>query len=182
MTGANHSMTLIKQELNRRKTQRDLQEENGRAAVNSMDYRKKYDLGNEEWKYDIMPEIVDDKNIADFVDPEIMAKLEQLEQEEEAREAVRDVTNDAEVGGYRIITTAEKEVVKKIMDSSFINKITIADVDVQPYAFTTKSLFVGHCDYKYLRWHVIDTPGILDHELESRNTIEMQSITALSHL
>ena len=44
-----------------------------------MDYRKKYDLGNEEWKYDIMPEIVDDKNIADFVDPEIMAKLEQLE-------------------------------------------------------------------------------------------------------
>src|ERR1700704_2279634 len=36
--------------------------------------------------------------------------------------------------------------------SSFINKITRADVDVQPYAFTTKSLFVGHMDYKYLRW------------------------------
>lgn len=66
--------------------------------------------------------------------------------------------------------------------SSFINKITRADVDVQPYAFTTKSLFVGHCDYKYLRWQVIDTPGILDHELEARNTIEMQSITALAHL
>ena len=83
MTGANHAMTLIKQELNRRKTQRDLQEENGRAAVYSMDYRQKYDLVNEEWKYDIMPENVDDKNIADFVDPEIMAKLEQLQQEEE---------------------------------------------------------------------------------------------------
>nr|XP_055209721.1 GTP-binding protein 4 isoform X4 [Gorilla gorilla gorilla] len=36
--------------------------------------------------------------------------------------------------------------------SSFINKVTRADVDVQPYAFTTKSLFVGHMDYKYLRW------------------------------
>jgi len=27
-------------------------------------------------------------------------------------------------------------------------------VEVQPYAFTTKSLYVGHTDYKYLRWQV----------------------------
>lgn len=33
-------------------------------------------------------------------------------------------------------------------------QVTRADVDVQPYAFTTKSLFVGHMDYKYLRWQV----------------------------
>lgn len=66
--------------------------------------------------------------------------------------------------------------------SSFMNKLTRANVDVQPYAFTTKSLFVGHMDYKYLRWQVIDTPGVLDHPLEDRNTIEMQSITALAHL
>nr|CAD7257489.1 unnamed protein product [Timema shepardi] len=66
--------------------------------------------------------------------------------------------------------------------SSFINKITRADVEVQPYAFTTKSLYVGHMDYKYLRWQVIDTPGILDHPLEDRNVIEMQAVTALAHL
>ncbi|KAI9164321.1 Nucleolar GTP-binding protein 1 [Blastocladiella emersonii ATCC 22665] len=66
--------------------------------------------------------------------------------------------------------------------SSFMNKLTRADVEVQPYAFTTKSLFVGHMDYEYVRWQVIDTPGILDHPLEDRNTIEMQSITALAHL
>eukprot|EP00978_Attheya_sp_CCMP212_P045205 scaffold337366_cov49-Attheya_sp.AAC.1 len=66
--------------------------------------------------------------------------------------------------------------------SSFMNKITRANVDVQPYAFTTKSLYVGHTDYRYLRWQVIDTPGILDHPLEERNTIEMQAITALAHL
>lgn len=66
--------------------------------------------------------------------------------------------------------------------SSFINKITRADVEVQPYSFTTKSLYVGHTDYKYLRWQVIDTPGILDHPLEERNTIEMQAITALAHI
>lgn len=29
---------------------------------------------------------------------------------------------------------------------------------------------------------VVDTPGILDHPLEDRNTIEMQAITALAHL
>lgn len=53
---------------------------------------------------------------------------------------------------------------------------------MEPYAFTTKSLFVGHMDYRYLRWQVVDTPGILDHPLEERNTIEMQAITALAHL
>lgn len=66
--------------------------------------------------------------------------------------------------------------------SSFLRSVTRADVDVQPYAFTTKSLFVGHFDYKYLRFQAIDTPGILDHPLEEMNTIEMQSITAVAHL
>lgn len=32
--------------------------------------------------------------------------------------------------------------------------MTRADVEVQPYAFTTKSLYVGHMDYRYLRWQV----------------------------
>ncbi|XP_018646229.1 nucleolar GTP-binding protein, putative [Schistosoma mansoni] len=66
--------------------------------------------------------------------------------------------------------------------SSFINKITRADVDVQPFPFTTKSLFVGHTDYKNLRWQVIDTPGVLNRPLDEHNTIEMLSITALAHL
>ncbi|CAL1357502.1 unnamed protein product [Linum trigynum] len=66
--------------------------------------------------------------------------------------------------------------------SSFLNKITRADVEVQPYAFTTKSLFVGHTDYKYLRYQVIDTPGLLDRPLEDRNIIETCSVTALVNL
>merc|ERR1719198_1337354 len=66
--------------------------------------------------------------------------------------------------------------------SSFMNIVANAKVDVQPYAFTTKSLFVGHLDYNYVKWQVIDTPGVLDHPLEDRNTIEMTAITALAHL
>jgi nucleolar GTP-binding protein len=66
--------------------------------------------------------------------------------------------------------------------SSFLKSISRADVEIQPYAFTTKSLFVGHFDYKMLRFQAIDTPGILDHPLEEMNTIEMQSVTAIAHL
>ena len=66
--------------------------------------------------------------------------------------------------------------------SSFMNKCTKADVEVKNYPFTTKSLYVGHCDYNYLRWQIIDSPGVLDRELKDRNTIEMQAITALAHL
>ena len=66
--------------------------------------------------------------------------------------------------------------------SSFMNKITNAESEVQPYPFTTQSLWAGHTMYKNVKWQVIDTPGILDRPLEERNTIEMQAITALAHL
>jgi len=66
--------------------------------------------------------------------------------------------------------------------SSFINKVSRADVEVQNYAFTTKSAHVGHFDHLNYRWQIVDTPGILDHSLEDRNIIEMQAITALAHL
>lgn len=66
--------------------------------------------------------------------------------------------------------------------SSFVNRLSNANVEVQPFAFTTKSLFVGHFDHLYTRWQIIDTPGILDHPLEERNLIEMLAIAALTHL
>lgn len=66
--------------------------------------------------------------------------------------------------------------------SSFLRCITKANVEVQPYAFTTKSLYVGHFDYKYLRFQAIDTPGILDRPTDEMNNIEMQSVYAIAHL
>jgi nucleolar GTP-binding protein len=44
-------------------------------------------LENPEWKYDIQPEVLDGKNVADFIDVDIMEKLEALEREEEKLEA-----------------------------------------------------------------------------------------------
>lgn len=62
--------------------QKDRQEEEGGAGVYNADLRKGYDLPD-EWKYDVMPETLDGHNIADFVDPDIDAKLEALEREED---------------------------------------------------------------------------------------------------
>ncbi|KAH0795344.1 nucleolar GTP-binding protein 1-like [Histomonas meleagridis] len=66
--------------------------------------------------------------------------------------------------------------------SSFMNLITRANVEVAAFPFTTKSLYLGHTDWAYLKWQVIDTPGLLDRPLEDRNTIEMTAVMAMVHL
>ena len=66
-----------------RKSTRDMMWENGGPGVWAPDYREQYDLENDDWKFDSIPEIIDGKNIADFVDPDILKKLEALEQEED---------------------------------------------------------------------------------------------------
>ena len=55
-----------------------------------------WQLKDESWKSDIIPEIMDGKNIADFIDPDIMAKLEELEAEEEQREAAGEYDENPE--------------------------------------------------------------------------------------
>lgn len=44
-------------------------------------------LSDDSWKDDAIPEIMDGKNVADFIDPDIAEKLEALEREEERLEA-----------------------------------------------------------------------------------------------
>ena len=65
-----------------KKTARDLMWENGGPGVWAPDYREIYDLKDEEWRFDAIPQILDGKNIADYVDPDIDAKLARLEEEE----------------------------------------------------------------------------------------------------
>lgn len=67
----------------KKKTERDIELEMGDDYI--LDLNKKFDLPDEE-KYDIIPEIWNGHNVADYVDPDIMQKLEQLEKEEELRE------------------------------------------------------------------------------------------------
>lgn len=44
-------------------------------------------LANDDWKNDIIPEIMDGHNVADFIDPDIEEKLAELDREEEALES-----------------------------------------------------------------------------------------------
>merc|ERR1739838_161788 len=67
----------------KRKTEREIELEQGDDYI--VDLKKNYDLPDEQ-KYDIIPETWQGRNIADFIDPDIMEKLEALEKEEEARE------------------------------------------------------------------------------------------------
>lgn len=49
---------------------------------------------------DIMPEIMDGKNVADFIDPDIAEKLEALEREEERLQAEGFYESDEEMVSY----------------------------------------------------------------------------------
>jgi len=58
-------------------------EQNGGNGVFFIPDREHFQLKNPEWKDDIWPEFMDGKNVFDFVDEEILEKLEKLEDEEE---------------------------------------------------------------------------------------------------
>eukprot|EP00061_Rhincodon_typus_P011061 g35807.t1 len=51
---------------------------------------------NESEKQDLIPEIWEGHNIADYIDPEIMQKLEQLEKEEELKQMAGEYDSDSE--------------------------------------------------------------------------------------
>ncbi|KAM1807583.1 hypothetical protein ACFX11_030566 [Malus domestica] len=72
-------------EKEKRSTERNLENENGGAGVYSASLKKHY-IANDEWKEDVMPEILDGHNVYDFVDPDILHRLEELEREERLRQ------------------------------------------------------------------------------------------------
>jgi nucleolar GTP-binding protein len=71
----------------RRKLARDIEEEGGGAGVYNVDLKQNYILESDEWKQDKIPEVFEGKNVCDFIDPDIEAKLAALEEEEEKLEA-----------------------------------------------------------------------------------------------
>ena len=81
-----------------------------------MDFNKRFMLANPEEKYDVIPEHWQGHNIADFVDPDIMAKLEELEREEELRDksGFYDIESEEEDGNMKEIRSlAGKIRIKK---------------------------------------------------------------------
>lgn len=90
-----------------RKLERDIELEMGEDYF--LDLKKHYLLENEDEKYDVIPEIFGGKNVADYIDPDIMQRLEELEREEEMKEAAGvydSEPEDPEVLETRKIATA----------------------------------------------------------------------------
>ncbi|KAI4383685.1 hypothetical protein MLD38_009493 [Melastoma candidum] len=77
-------------DVEKRKTEKDLENENGGAGVYSASLKKHYILANDDWKEDAIPEILDGHNVADFIDADILMRLEELEREEGLREEEED--------------------------------------------------------------------------------------------
>jgi nucleolar GTP-binding protein len=75
-----------KEDPDRPRLAKDVEVENGGAGVYNVDMRADWMLKNPEWKYDKMPEVFEGKNVYDYVDPDIEAKLAALEEEEERLE------------------------------------------------------------------------------------------------
>ncbi len=66
--------------------------------------------------------------------------------------------------------------------SQLVARISTAKPRVAVYPFTTQEISVGTFSKKYLKYQVIDTPGLLDRPLDERNAIEIRAILALKHL
>lgn len=117
----------------KKKTERDLEVE--LEEDYHLDLRKNWLLNNEDERYDILPEIHRNKNIADFIDPDIMKKLEELEEEEEARDEagfydLNDEEDDEE-------TTAIRKLAKKIR---YKRQVIIGDARSKKQARRTPSV------------------------------------------
>jgi len=63
-------------------------------GFNSIEWKKKYLLKDPEWRFDIIPEVINGINISDYIDPDIMKRLEELEKEEEERLASQEMEED----------------------------------------------------------------------------------------
>jgi nucleolar GTP-binding protein len=95
----------------------------------------------------------------------------------DARDALKDLP-DIRPDEPAIVVAGYPNVGK----SSFVNRVTRASNEIAEYPFTTRGVQIGHFEREYVRYQVIDTPGLLDRPEDERNDIERQAVSALAHL
>jgi nucleolar GTP-binding protein len=83
---------------------------NGGAGVYYYPHQDHFDLENDEWKWDVVPEIIDGKNVADYYDPEILARLVELEKEEDI---LRDAHEPFDYANYQDICEIHRKIHKR---------------------------------------------------------------------
>jgi hypothetical protein len=118
---------LDKDDPERRKLEKDIEEENGGPGVYNFDLKKNYLLSDPDWKHDKIPEVWNGKNVYDFVDPDIEAKLAALEEEEEKLDAEGfyesdESVEDAEEAEIRMKAELIRERREQIRNASRMRK------------------------------------------------------------
>jgi nucleolar GTP-binding protein len=66
--------------------------------------------------------------------------------------------------------------------STILGRLTSSEPQIASYPFTTQKLQIGYLVQNYLKFQLVDTPGLLDKPLGKRNKIEKKGIAALKHL
>ncbi|MBI4043302.1 MAG: 50S ribosome-binding GTPase [Candidatus Diapherotrites archaeon] len=66
--------------------------------------------------------------------------------------------------------------------TTLLKRLTGSRAAIASYPFTTTSIQVSSFEWKHAPVQVIDTPGLLDREMEKRNAIERKAVAALTHL
>jgi nucleolar GTP-binding protein len=66
--------------------------------------------------------------------------------------------------------------------STLVRQVSTAEPEIAFYPFTTKKVIMGHLKVLDQTVQIVDTPGLLDRPMSSRNDIERQAITALKYL
>lgn len=100
--------------------ERDIETENGGPGVYNVNLKKNYLLDNPEWNQDAIPEILDGKNIADFLDADIAEKLDALEREEE-----RLVTEGFYESDHEMLDSEEEETKQKAHKIREVRKLKL---------------------------------------------------------
>ncbi len=159
-------------EKTKKKTERDLEVE--LEEDYHLDLRKTWSLRNSDERYDILPEIHRNKNVADFIDPDIMAKLEELEQEEEARDQAgfydMDESEDDEE------TTAIRKLAKKIR---YKRQVIIGDARSKKQARRTPS--VPRPKLPVARERIESTMSELGIDMDNKEDVRKMIILSLGN-
>jgi len=79
-------------------------------------------LKEDEWKFDTVPEIFEGMNVADYIDPDILERLEELEKEEEEQEAIFQRELEEEKADYQPLTEEEKQKYQILEDRIILRK------------------------------------------------------------
>lgn len=110
-----------------RKRERDIELELGDDYT--LDLQKYWDIMNSSEKYDKIPEIWEGHNVADYIDPDIMQKLEELEKEEELRTAAGEYDSESESDDEEMVEI--RQLAKEIREKKKLKILQSKEKDTQ---------------------------------------------------